>query len=125
MGKGSMDKNVIFGAAALIGLTIYGYARMLLSGRDERKIKTLLPSASVIDVRTGEEYRGGHFPGAVNIPLEKLSRSVKRLGSRNTPIILYCASGVRSRRAARLIRAMGYSRVFVGGTLARLEKLST
>ena len=118
-----MDKNVIFGAAALIGLTIYGYARMLLSGCGERKIKTLLPSASVIDVRTGEEYRGGHFPGAVNIPLEKLSRSVKRLGSRNTPIILYCASGFRSRRAARLIRAMGYPRVFVGGTLARLEKL--
>ena len=114
---------MIFGAAALIGLTIYGYARMLLSGRSERKIKTLLPEASVIDVRTTEEYRGGHFPGAVNIPLEKLPKNARRLGSKNAPIVLYCASGVRSRRAARLIRAMGYPRVFVGGTLARLEKL--
>ena len=120
-----MDQSAIFGAAALIGLTIYGYSRMILSSRGERKIRTLLPGASVIDVRTSEEYRGGHFSGAVNIPLEKLPKSTKRLGPKNAPIILYCASGARSRRAARLIRAMGYTRVFVGGTLARLEKLST
>lgn len=44
---------------------------------------------TVIDVRPAEEYRGGHLPGAVSIPLEELEKHLREL-DRDKEVIAYC-----------------------------------
>lgn len=62
--------------------------------------------AVLLDVRTPEEYRDGHLPGAKNLPLDRLDTIAEPAGS---PLFVYCRSGARSAQAkARLARA-GYS----------------
>lgn len=50
-------------------------------------------SATVIDVRTSEEFNGGHVIGSNNIPLQKIRVSIEEIKSMNSPIILCCTSG--------------------------------
>ena len=45
----------------------------------------------VIDVRGAENYRAGHIPGAVNVPLATLSDHLARLKASKKPIVAYCA----------------------------------
>lgn len=44
---------------------------------------------TVIDVRPAEEYRDGHLPGAVSIPLEQLEKHLREL-DRDKEVIAYC-----------------------------------
>lgn len=120
-----MDQSAIIGGIALIGLVIYGYSKMIFSGKSAGKLKEILPSAMVIDVRTADEYKSGHFSGAANIPVDRISKSAKRLGDKDSPKIIYCASGARAKQAARVMKSMGFSSVYVGGTLGQMNKLAT
>ena len=57
----------------------------------------------VIDVRTPEEYRRGHLPGAVLTPLDQLDT----LDDDRRPVLTVCAVGVRSQYAAQYLRTRG------------------
>ena len=48
--------------------------------------------AIIVDVRTAAEYREGHIKGSLNIPLDRLSAEVEKLGKKNAPIITCCIS---------------------------------
>ena len=65
--------------------------------------------AVVIDVCEPAEYAAGHVGGARNIPLgdleAKLPGAVK---NKATPLVLVCASGMRSSRAVAVARKLGY-----------------
>lgn len=72
--------------------------------------------ACLMDVRTPQEYRQGHVPGSINIPLDSLSRVQKKVKNRNTPLYVYCLSGARSRQAVSQLGQMGYTNVTnIGG----------
>jgi len=74
--------------------------------------------AAVIDVREPAEYRTGHLPGAVSIPMGQLT---SRLGEidRNRPVYVVCASGNRSSAMVDVLTAAGYDATNVaGGTAA-------
>lgn len=62
---------------------------------------------TVIDVRSEIEYAAGHHPGSVNIPLNDIPHHVSRIKSMAQPIILCCASGMRSGQAARFLEQEG------------------
>ena len=68
-------------------------------------------------MRTTDEFAGGAFPDAVNIPLDELPDRVGELGDKDREIIVYCASGARSSYAQRILTQMGYSDVENGGGL--------
>jgi glyoxylase-like metal-dependent hydrolase (beta-lactamase superfamily II)/rhodanese-related sulfurtransferase len=73
----------------------------------------------VIDVRRAAEYAGGHVPGSVNWPLDRLDEA--RIGADTSrPTAVICAGGYRSSAAASLLRAAGFTdlRNVVGGTTA-------
>ncbi|NDJ61058.1 MAG: rhodanese-like domain-containing protein [Chloroflexi bacterium] len=72
----------------------------------------------LVDVRTPGEYRDGHVPGAVNIPLEKLGARLSEV-PQDKPVVLVCASGNRSASAAEQLVTAGYSEVYnlKGGTM--------
>ncbi len=65
--------------------------------------------AKVIDVRTIEEYNESHIKGAINIPLNEID-SISY--DKNDTLILYCASGVRSTKAANTLADMGYTSLY-------------
>ena len=67
-------------------------------------------SATVVDVRTAAEWKEGHVPGAVHVPLAHLTSQLSELRGRQ-PIVTYCRSGARSVTAASVLRAAGIADV--------------
>ena len=69
----------------------------------------------IVDVRTPEEYKEGHIPNAINIPLDTIdnyiSQNVENLKDKNQLIMVYCRSGRRSAEAAKKLLAKGYMNV--------------
>lgn len=65
-------------------------------------------SAVLLDVRTGEEYRMGHIPGFVNIPVDELRERLEEL-DRSKPVYAICQSGLRSYIACRILEGRGFT----------------
>jgi molybdopterin/thiamine biosynthesis adenylyltransferase/rhodanese-related sulfurtransferase len=69
-------------------------------------------SPVLLDVRESDEWRQGHLEGAIPLPRGFLEIKVESaIPDKNTPIIAYCAGGVRSLLAAKVMREMGYQNV--------------
>ncbi len=65
--------------------------------------------AVVIDVCEPAEYQAGHVGGARSIPLGELeSKLPGAVKNKATPLVLLCASGMRSGRAVAIARKLGY-----------------
>ncbi len=65
--------------------------------------------AVVIDVCEPAEYQAGHVGGARSIPLGELeSKLPGAVKNKATPLVLVCASGMRSGRAVAIARKLGY-----------------
>ncbi|MFN3267313.1 MAG: rhodanese-like domain-containing protein [Deinococcales bacterium] len=72
--------------------------------------------ARLIDVREPDEYAAGHIPAALNIPLSSLElRAGELLQDPETPLVMICRSGNRSRSACEYLEALGH------GNLANLQ----
>ena len=83
-----------------------------------------MPGAVLLDVRMPQEYREGHIPGSVNLPLQSLDNAEEIIENKDTPIYVYCHSGSRSRQAAAMLGAMGYPNVTnIGGIAAYSGKV--
>src|SRR5215471_4341597 len=66
----------------------------------------------LLDVREKDEWEEGHLPGAVLLPRGFLELKIeKTVTDKDTPIIVYCAGGVRSALAVKSLRELGYSDV--------------
>jgi phage shock protein E len=72
--------------------------------------------ATIIDVRTPEEFRDGAYPGAINIPVSNLGTRLADI-PKSKPVVLYCASGARSASAARAMKQAGFADVVNAGGL--------
>lgn len=71
--------------------------------------------AKIIDVRTPSEFSGGHISGAINIPLDKISSSIDKIKNYKKPIVLCCASGMRSAQATNQLKQKGIEAYNAGG----------
>lgn len=86
--------------------------------------KLLQDGALVVDVRNAGEYRGGHLPKAVNVPLGELKETFPcRVPDKNQVLLLHCLSGTRSGMAKRVLKSMGYQNVFNLGSYGRAQKI--
>ena len=66
----------------------------------------------ILDVRESDEWRQGHLAGAVALPRGFLEIKVETaIPDKDTPIIAYCAGGVRSLLAGKMLKEMGYQNV--------------
>jgi rhodanese-related sulfurtransferase/DNA-binding transcriptional ArsR family regulator len=65
---------------------------------------------TVLDVRPDDEYRAGHIPGAVSIPMEELERRLAEV-PRDRPVIAYCRGPfcVLAVEAAETLRRHGFA----------------
>ena len=70
------------------------------------------PNAFLVDVREADEYKAGHIPGAINIPLSAIADTAL---PKDQTIFLYCLRGTRSRQAAGILKKMGCKVKSIGG----------
>ena len=80
--------------------------------------------AQVIDVCSAEEYAAGHLIGARHVPLEQLEQQLASMAKNKAqPLILVCASGLRSKRAVTVAKKLGYEQAhsLTGGLKAWKE----
>lgn len=69
--------------------------------------------AHVIDVREVDEFAGGHLPEARNIPLAKLADRVGEIERyKDKPVIVCCATGMRSGKAGGELKKLGFTRIY-------------
>lgn len=67
---------------------------------------------ALIDVRSPLEFKENSITNAVNIPLYELKRISNIVKEKNKKIVLYCASGQRSKKAAEKLLKLGYTNVY-------------
>ena len=66
---------------------------------------------TILDVRQPNEYEAGHIPGAKLIPLPVITSRLDEIDS-NKATVVYCAVGGRSRIAAQMMSAQGFSDIY-------------
>ncbi|MBO1268793.1 rhodanese-like domain-containing protein [Arthrobacter cavernae] len=77
--------------------------------------KALMSSgATLIDVRTTQEWRSGHPHQAKHIPLDRLQSNTAGIPQAR-PVIAICQSGIRSASAARTLAGKGYDAYSIRG----------
>ena len=85
-------------------------------------LKTRIDSAEqlmIVDVRSAEEYATGRIAGARLLPLQTIAKRHKEL-PKNTPLIITCRSGARSRAACEQLSQLGFTNLhnLQGGVMA-------
>lgn len=85
--------------------------------RDVALAKQLVEGgALLLDVRSAEEFAGGHIDGAINIPHTQIDERIEEIvemqaGDLHRPIVLYCRSGHRAGLAKRALENAGFDRL--------------
>lgn len=77
---------------------------------------------TVIDVRTPEELKSGYLESAINIEWQNIT-NIESLVPKNEEIFLYCRSGNRSGKAAKILIEAGYINVINAGSIQEASKL--
>jgi len=86
---------------------MFGALKSMFGGGNEAVAEALNNGASIIDVRTPQEFMGGHVAGSKNIPLNELGSALGKL-PKSKPVIFCCASGARSGAATDMAVRAGY-----------------
>ncbi len=99
---------------------LFGGGTKSMSMREARAEMEKDPGVFLLDVRTPEEYRGGHIRGSVNIPLERLPAQLAiTVPDKGKRIFVYCLSGSRSAQAVGWMTRNGYTDVTnIGGIMS-------
>ena len=114
-----MKKLIILLLAALL-LTGCGQAKendqeavyVSITAQEAKQIMDTEEGYIILDVRTQEEYDGGHIPGAILIPNTEIeARAEEKLPDKNQLILVYCRSGRRSKLAAEALVVLGYTNI--------------
>ena len=106
----------------LVIVAWFAYTFYTRSRKKTAVSRKLMESPKIIDVREPDEFARGSYPGAVNIPLDRLKSELAEYDSKSRPVIVYCSSGSRSRRAHRILKSIGFSDVTDGGSLGNMPR---
>lgn len=78
------------------------------------QLKTKVKDGAIlIDIRSPQEHKEGHLEGSILIPEYELKNKVHKIvQNKEQIIIVYCSSGIRSKKAQRKLQKMGYINVY-------------
>jgi len=117
-----MNWTALLLIAAAVALVVMMRRAGLISVRAARE--HLKNGALLIDVRTPGEYAAGHLETAIHLPVDQIEVTLpKRVPNKNSVVLLYCQSGMRSGMAKRKLQAKGYAQAFNLGSLARAGRI--
>ena len=83
-------------------------------------MKEKFKNATIVDVRTPEEFAENHFPDAINIPLDQVQQHIEEFKQMPKPVVVYCRSGNRSGMAVSMLKQVGITDITNGGGLDEL-----
>ena len=67
----------------------------------------------IIDVRSRREYAENHLNTAINVPLPEIKTNIEKyIKDKNKKILIYCQTGVRSKKASEILENLGYTNVY-------------
>ena len=102
------------GLTAALAYTYMG--QNLVSASEAKRLIAEGIIKRVIDVRTTPEYRAGHYPRALHIPVDKINeKTTTELPEKG--LLVYCNTGQRARFAAEKLEELGFEDVYyIAGT---------
>ena len=117
---------LILGIVVVLAMLAWGPLTQLLHGvqhvTSAEAIRLLNHEKGLlVDVREPDEYRSGHIPNALNLPLSGLAEGLKQIDKHKArPLIICCRTSQRSARAAVALRKHGFAsvQVLAGGITA-------
>ncbi|MGM0541954.1 MAG: rhodanese-like domain-containing protein [Pseudomonadota bacterium] len=103
--------------AVVIAMLAYSYLGDRLSGyksvNTDEATRLFNDDAFLLDVRTAKEFKEGFIGEATNVPVTELSANMNKLPKdKEKPLLVYCLTGARSKRAAGILTKAGYTQVF-------------
>jgi len=117
-----MDWTVLM-VAALVLVGFFALKRATFVSAEVAR-QHLQAGALVVDVRSPDEFQGGHLPNAINIPLGRLREELPRqVPDQSRVLLLHCHSGGRSAVARQQAKRLGYPNAFNLGSYGRAENL--
>jgi rhodanese-related sulfurtransferase len=113
-------------------LSLLGRLRALFGGQPndgslgskikaERALEVVRGGATLLDVRENSEWKSGHAPGAVHVALGNIDQAPRRL-RQGRPVVVMCASGMRSRTAAKHLRGLGWDAASLSGGIGAWQR---
>ena len=112
-----INQNILLISVAVVsGLGLLWPMFMRSGANDVNPVAATLlinrEDAHVIDVREAAEFAAGHLPDAKNVPLAKLSDRIADIEKfKDKPVIVCCASGMRSSKACAELGNLGFTKV--------------
>ena len=83
-----------------------------ITAQEAKQIMDTQEGYVILDVRSQEEFDGGHIPGAILIPDTEITKKAEQvLTDKNQLILVYCRSGRRSKLAAEALVELGYTNI--------------
>lgn len=107
--------------AVIVLVVVFKFSQGGVEGSSADVKAKIKQGAIILDVRTPGEYQSGHYPGAINIPLQSLCDRLADVGDKKKAVVVYCASGMRSAQAAKILSDAGFGDVSNAGGLRNLE----
>jgi rhodanese-related sulfurtransferase len=104
-------KNTIWLVLILLVACAGSQGQAVLTPKEFQKSLSETKNAFLLDVRTPEEVANGKIEGASNVVFDSQFASKISLIPKQ-PVFIYCAGGVRSAKAAKILRSNGYTQVF-------------
>jgi len=109
------------------GFEAWNAASLPVATVEQMDVEALRDRASdvlIVDVRTAREWRAGHLPGSINVPVGELPRRIQEL-PRDRRLATVCEGGYRSSLAASLLAQEGFPRVvnIAGGMAAYRDRV--
>ena len=108
---------LFFALFVVLFMLVFGPLRQRLSGvqrisTPEAVRQVNHEKAVIVDVREPDEYRSGHIPNAINVPLSGFGGSLAQLEKyKSRPVIVCCRTSQRSARAALTLRQNQFANV--------------
>ena len=87
----------------------------------DRALELVTGGATLVDVRESSEWKSGHAPRAVHIPLGQIDSGARRL-PKGRAVVVVCASGMRSRTAAKHLRGLGFDAASLSGGIVAWQR---
>ncbi|WP_313111807.1 rhodanese-like domain-containing protein [Aequorivita sediminis] len=100
-----------------------GILDFLFGGKSKKIQDFKSRDAVIVDVRSKSEYEGGAIPGSKNIPLQSIGSKISQIKKWDKPVIVCCASGMRSASAAGILKSNGIEVMNGGGWFSLSKKL--
>jgi rhodanese-related sulfurtransferase len=103
--------------ALMVVLTIWLINPVMAGGGDVDAAKLAWPMIQrgdlLVDVRSKEEFAGGHLEGAINIEWDQTDALIAAIGDdKDRQVVFYCRSGNRVGKSIKELQARGYNNIY-------------